>query len=72
MFLITFIVNWQKVEFKAEIFRSNFFLVKDMLLFNDKTEIKLHINIDIKVWYVYTMEYYSAIKRRTFESVLMR
>ena len=25
-----------------------------------------------KVWYIYTMEYYSAIKRNTFESVLMR
>ena len=25
-----------------------------------------------KLWYVYTMEYYSAIKRNTFESVLMR
>ena len=25
-----------------------------------------------KQWYVYTMEYYSAIKKNTFESVLMR
>ena len=25
-----------------------------------------------KLWYIYTMEYYSAIKRTTFESVLMR
>ena len=25
-----------------------------------------------KVWYIYTMEYYSDIKRNTFESVLMR
>ena len=25
-----------------------------------------------KLWYIYTMEYYSAIKRSTFESVLMR
>ena len=25
-----------------------------------------------KLWYVYTTEYYSAIKRNTFESVLMR
>ena len=24
------------------------------------------------VWYIYTMEYYSAIKKCTFESVLMR
>ena len=26
----------------------------------------------IKLCYIYTMEYYSAIKRNTFESVLMR
>ena len=26
----------------------------------------------IKLWYIYTMEYYSAIKRNTFESVLIR
>ena len=25
-----------------------------------------------KSWYMYTMEYYSAIQRNTFESVLMR
>ena len=25
-----------------------------------------------KLWYMYTMGYYSAIKRNTFESVLMR
>ena len=25
-----------------------------------------------KLWYIYTMEYYSAIKRNLFESVLMR
>ena len=25
-----------------------------------------------KLWYIYTMEYYSAIKQNTFESVLMR
>ena len=25
-----------------------------------------------KLWYIYTMEYYSAIKRNTFEYVLMR
>ena len=24
------------------------------------------------LWYIYTMEYYSAIKRNTFKSVLMR
>ena len=26
----------------------------------------------IKLWYIYTMEYYSAIKRNAFESVLKR
>ena len=25
-----------------------------------------------KLWYIHTMEYYSAIKKNTFESVLMR
>ena len=25
-----------------------------------------------KLWYIYTMEYYSAIKRNAFQSVLMR
>ena len=25
-----------------------------------------------KLWYMYTMEYYSAIKKNAFESVLMR
>ena len=25
-----------------------------------------------KLWYIYTMEYYSAIKRSAFESVLLR
>ena len=25
-----------------------------------------------KLWYMYTMEYYSALKKNTFESVLMR
>ena len=25
-----------------------------------------------KLWYIYTMGYYSAIKKKTFESVLMR
>ena len=25
-----------------------------------------------KFWFIYTMEYYSAIKKNTFESILMR
>ena len=25
-----------------------------------------------KLWYIYTMEYYSALKKNTFDSVLMR
>ena len=28
--------------------------------------------MDKGLWYIYTMEYYSAIKRNTFELVLMR
>ena len=27
--------------------------------------------MDKELWYIYTMEYYSAIKRNTFQSVLM-
>ena len=26
----------------------------------------------MKMWFIYTMEYYSAIKKNEFESVLMR
>ena len=26
----------------------------------------------MKLWYIYTMDYYSAIKRNAFESVLVR
>ena len=26
----------------------------------------------MKLWYIYTMEYYSFIKRNTFKSILMR
>ena len=28
--------------------------------------------MDKEVWYIHTMEYYSAMKRNAFESVLMR
>ena len=28
--------------------------------------------MDKELWYIHTMEYYSAIKRNTFEPVLMR
>ena len=28
--------------------------------------------MDKELWYIYTMEYYSAIKKDTFKSVLMR
>ena len=28
--------------------------------------------MDKEVWYIYTMEYYLATKRNSFESVLMR
>ena len=37
--------------------------------------IGVHVSLSIlvsSVWYIYTMEYYSAIKKNTFESVLMR
>ena len=28
--------------------------------------------MDKEIWYIYTMECYSAIKKNTFESILMR
>ena len=28
--------------------------------------------IQRKLWYIYTMEYYAAVKKNSFESVLMR
>ena len=38
--------------------------------------IGVHVSLSLLVssvlWYIYTMEYYSAIKKNTFESVLMR
>ena len=45
---------------------------------SEKVALKLNIHCPSadewirKLWYVYTMEYYSAIKKNTFESVLMR
>ena len=30
------------------------------------------ISKSMKLWYIYTMEYYSAVKKNSFESVLMR
>jgi len=40
------------------------------------TQVKGHRSdfkcLTIELWYVYTMDYYSAIKMNTFESVLMR
>ena len=29
-------------------------------------------NTTVKLWYIYTMKYYSAVKKNSFESVLMR
>ena len=34
--------------------------------------LNVKVRILRKLWYIYTMEYYSAIKKKTFESVLMR
>ena len=46
------------------------------LIFNKHVKIsgekKFSTNSSGPFWYIYTMEYYSAIKKNTFESVLMR
>ena len=34
--------------------------------------LNVKVRILRKLWYIYTMEYYSAIKKKTFASVLMR
>ena len=36
------------------------------------TGVKWYLIVVRKLWCIYTMEYYSAIKKNTFESVLMR
>jgi len=46
---------------------SSFFLLKNKQTNKQKTTKK-----ERKLWYIYTMEFYSAIKKNTFESVLMR
>ena len=33
---------------------------------------KINFKKSLKLWYIYTMEYYSTVKKNTFESVLMR
>ena len=38
----------------------------------EATYMSIGRQMDKKMWYTYTMEYYSAIKKNVFESVLMR
>ena len=38
----------------------------------EATQMSINRQMDKEVWYIYTMEYYSVIKRNIFESVLMR
>ena len=52
---------------KRRIKRKQFLFV--LLFFHIGLEATLISNV---LWYIYTMEYYSAIKKNTFESVLMR
>ena len=48
--------------------RSTVYNSQDM----EATSMSISRRMDKKQWYIYTMEYYSAIKKNTFESVLMR
>ena len=45
---------------------------KKVFLSDQCKEIEETIEWIKKLWYIYTMEYYLAIKKNTFESVLMR
>ena len=47
-----------------ELFNFSFFSITDQ-----GTDLDYR---DIKLWYIYTMEYYTVIKKNSFESVLMR
>ena len=38
----------------------------------EATQMFIGRQMDKEVWYIYTMEYYSAIKKNAFESGLMR
>ena len=48
--------------------RSTVYNSQDM----DAAEMSISRRMDKKAVYIYTMEYYSVIKKNTFESVLMR
>ena len=54
-----------------------FFIVVDFVIHWNETAMGLHVfplpdEWIRKLWYIHTMEYYSAIKKNSFESVLMR
>ena len=48
--------------------RSTVYNCQDM----EATQMPISRRMDKEAWYIYTMEYYSAIKKNSFESVLMR
>ena len=48
--------------------RSTVYNCQDM----EATQRPISRRMDKEAWYIYTMEYYSAIKKNSFESVLMR
>ena len=53
--------------------KGNWLMVMETLVSATDTELTSRADEWIrKLWYIYTMEYYWAIKKNTFESVLMR
>ena len=58
---------WERHVY-PNVHRSTVYNSQDM----EATYMSISRQMDIKLWYIYTMEYYSAIKKNAFESVLMR
>ena len=69
------LMNFKCLEIMFFIFVFNFFKWFNVDVFSSTVyffNFYLFFSFIFISWYIYTMEYYSAIKKNTFESVLMR